>query len=160
MMLPEAGGRSSHRHLSDAQKTKVRDEIVRADPWDINRDKVEFFDKPRGMFSGLTVEQINRFLIRNKAHHKRNSPHRMRMDEKMDVESEEKVGDSGGEGPLAEGGVGHGLWGLGGSTVGAVAGSALGGTVHDGNAAWSAGGGSAQSGTTGGSSEAGTSGGG
>ena len=103
------------------------------DPFSIDRDKVEFYDKPRGMFSGLTEEQINRFLTRNKAHHKRNSPHRMRMDEKMDVES---VDDSG-EGPLA--GVG---WDKDESPVGertrgtcdgfgsVQAGSAAGGSAH------------------------------
>jgi hypothetical protein len=145
MLLPEAGGRSSHRHLSEAQKMKVRGEIVRADPWNLSRDKVDFYDKPRGMFSGLTEEQINRFLIRNKAHHKRNSPHRMRMDEMMDVESQEKVGDNGGEDPLAEGEVGDGLCDLGGSTEGAVGGIALGSTVHDGSSQFSnVGGGSAQ----------------
>ena len=82
MLLQEEGGKSSHRHLTDAQKKKIREEIVRMDPFNTSRDKVKFFDKFRGMFSGLTVQQIERFLIRNKALHKRNSPHRSRMEER------------------------------------------------------------------------------
>jgi hypothetical protein len=82
MLLQEEGGKTSYRYLSDAQKKKIRDEIVKTDPFNSDREKVEFFDKTRGMFSGLTVSQIDRFLVRNKGHYKRNSPHRSRMDEK------------------------------------------------------------------------------
>ena len=76
MMLQEECGRSSHRYLSDDQKRKIRQEIIRMDPFIRKREKVEYWDKPRGMFSGLTVQQIERFLVRNKTHYKRNSPHR------------------------------------------------------------------------------------
>ena len=164
-MLPEAGGRTSHRHLSEAQRTKVRDEIVRVDPFSINRDKVEFYDKPRGMFSGLTEEQITRFLTRNKAHHKRNSPHRMRMEEKMDIESVEKV-DYSGEGPLADGGVGDGQCvnaGVGCDKDESPVGERTRGTSDGGGSVQtgSAGGGSSQAGSAGGgSAQAGGAGGG
>ena len=76
MLLQEEGGRSSHRYLSDAQTMKIEAEIKRMKPFDLNREKVEFYDKARGMFSGLDVEQVDRFILRNQSNFKRNSPHR------------------------------------------------------------------------------------
>ena len=76
MLLPEKGGKSSHRYLSDAQMMKIKAEIKRMKPFDMNRQKVEYYDKTRGMFSGLDEEQVDRFIQRNRANHKRNSPHR------------------------------------------------------------------------------------
>ena len=102
MLLPEDGGKTSHRYLSDVQKEKIRKEVVRVDPFNTKREKVDYFDKTRGMFSGLKLEQIDRFLIRNKANFKRNSPHRRNVEEALDnslirdvVEvQEEETGDS------------------------------------------------------------------
>ena len=54
-------------------------------PFDVDRAKVDYYDKSRGMFSGLDVEQIERFLLRNKAHYKRNCPHRSRIEEQTSV---------------------------------------------------------------------------
>ena len=76
MMMSEEGGKSSHRYLTDSQKQKIRQEIIRVKPFNINREKVEYYDKPRGAFSGMTVEKLERFLVRNKGNFKRNSPHR------------------------------------------------------------------------------------
>ena len=85
MLLPEDGGRSSHRYLSDDQKKKVRESIQRMRPFNVDSAKVDYYDKSRGMFSGLDVEQIERFLLRNKAHYKRNCPHRSRIEEQTSV---------------------------------------------------------------------------
>ena len=91
MMLQEECGRSSHRFLSDDQKRKIRQEIIRMDPFIRKREKVEYWDKPRGMFSGLTVQQIERFLVRNKTHHKRNSPHRNKSEGMEDANRADDV---------------------------------------------------------------------
>ena len=80
MLLQEEGGKSSHRYLTDVQKYKIRQEIIRSDPFNKDRPKIEFYDKPRGIFSGLTSEQVDRFLVRNKGHYKRNSPHRTKAE--------------------------------------------------------------------------------
>ena len=76
MLLQEEAGKSSFRYLSEAQKTKIREEIVKMKPFDYNRDKLDYFDKTRGVFSGLTTEQLERFLLRNRDNFKRNSPNR------------------------------------------------------------------------------------
>ena len=81
-LLQEEGGKASYRYMNDAQKKQIRDEIVKVEPFSTNRERVEYFDKPRGVFSGLTVEQIERFLTRNKDAYRRNSPHRTRNEEK------------------------------------------------------------------------------
>ena len=65
MLLPERGGGTSYRHLSGAQMDLIRKEIQKIHPFSTNREKISYFDKPRGMFSGLTIEQIERFIRRN-----------------------------------------------------------------------------------------------
>ena len=76
MLTLEDGGRTSHRYLTEEQKMKIRHEIDLKDPFSKNRGKVDYFDEVRGMFSGLSVDQIERFLERNMKLYKRNSPHR------------------------------------------------------------------------------------
>ena len=57
---------------------------------------MEFLDKPRGVFSGLTTEQIKRFLVRNKSAFKRNSPHRSAEVEEdfMEIDDDIQNGDT------------------------------------------------------------------
>ena len=76
MLLQEGGGRKSYRYLSEAVRLKVRAEVDRVKPFEYNREKVEYYDKPRGVFSGLTLEKIDRFLTRNKGNFSRNTPHK------------------------------------------------------------------------------------
>ena len=90
MLLQEEGGKSSHRYLTDVQKTKIRQEIIRSDPFNMDRPKIEFYDKPRGIFTGLTVQQVDRFLVRNKGNYKRNSPHRTKADPVL-IECDEMI---------------------------------------------------------------------
>ena len=88
MLVKEDGGKSSHRYLNDAQKRKIREEIVKNKPFSSNRGVVNFFDKPRGVFSGLTIEQVERFLVRNKRLYKRNSPHRSSSQDVFEAEDQ------------------------------------------------------------------------
>ena len=137
MMLQEGGGRTSHRYLSDAQKQKIRDEIVRMKPFNIQREKVEYFDKTRGMFSGLTIQQLDRFLIRNKANYKRNSPHRSRMDDLpgpgVGIAGIESAGVA--NVPVSAGGTSVGGMSTGGSITGGIgAGGASAGGIGTGGA--------------------------
>jgi hypothetical protein len=76
MLLLVEAGKSSYRYLSGAQKKKIREEIGKMKPFDYNRGQIDYFDKTRGVFSRLTVEQIERFLLRNRVNFSRNSPHK------------------------------------------------------------------------------------
>ena len=82
MLIPEEAGKSSCRYISEAQKTKIRAEIAKMKPFEYKRPKIEYFDKPRGVFSGLSAEQIDRFILRNKNNFRRNSPHKANLPEK------------------------------------------------------------------------------
>ena len=66
MLLAERGGGTSYRHLSEAQIDQIRAEVQKIHPFLTDREKISYFDKPRGMFSGLTFDQIERFITRNK----------------------------------------------------------------------------------------------
>ena len=76
MLVTEEGGKSSSRYISEVQKTKMRGEIRNNKPFSYEREKVDYYDKPRGVWSGLTAEQIDRFILRNKNNFRRNSPHK------------------------------------------------------------------------------------
>ena len=80
MLLPLSGGRSSHDYIGDEQRSKIRSEIEKINPFDQNRDKMEeYYEKPVGsVFSGLNLERVEKFLIRNKQNFKRSSPHKRR----------------------------------------------------------------------------------
>ena len=100
MLLFEEGGKSSYRHLGTDQRAKVRAEISRVKPFVYNRDKVEYFDKTRAAFSGLSLEDLERFIERNRKAFLRNSPHRGTLAEKLNAA--ETVGDEGEESLLVE----------------------------------------------------------
>ena len=89
MMMAEQGGKSSYRYLSKEQKMKIRREISRMKPFSYDREKVEYFEKPRSTFSGLSLEQIDRFLVRNKNNFRRNSPHKAAVSAKKMLEGVE-----------------------------------------------------------------------
>ena len=76
MLLTTEAGKTSYRYLSEAQILKMRGLITKLRPFSYDREKLEYFEKPRGIFSGLSIDQIDRFLVRNKKHFSRNSPHR------------------------------------------------------------------------------------
>ena len=95
MLLTEEAGKSSYRYLSETQKTKMRTEIAKMKPFDNKRPKVEFFDKPRGVFSGLQPQQIERFLMRNKINFRRNSPHKAFLVGAQTVELDEDLTELG-----------------------------------------------------------------
>ena len=66
MLLSNRGGGTSYRHLSEAQVELIRKEIQNIHPFSLQREKISYYDKPRGMFSGLKMDQIERFISRNK----------------------------------------------------------------------------------------------
>ena len=98
MLLQEDAGKSSYRYFNEEKKKRIRDEIIKMKPFDYSRNKIEYFDKPRPVFSGLTAEQLDRFLIRNRNNFKRNSPHRPEMLETETVDAgREKLFEHGAE---------------------------------------------------------------
>ena len=68
---------------------KIRRKISRMKPFSYDREKVEYFEKPRSTFSGLSLEQIDRFLVRNKNNFRRNSPHKAAVSAKKMLEGVE-----------------------------------------------------------------------
>ena len=77
MLLPLSGGRSSYNYIGDDQRSKIRSEIEKIDPFQQNRDKREFYEKPSGsVFSGLNLERVEKFLARNKQNFNRSCPHK------------------------------------------------------------------------------------
>ena len=77
MLLPHAGGRTSHDYFSQDQKNQIREEIKRVKPFDRKRVKVEYYDKIKGsVFSGLKESELNRFVVRNKKLFARTDPHK------------------------------------------------------------------------------------
>ena len=70
---------------------KIKAEIKRMKPFVKNRQKVQFYDKTRGMFSGLDVKQLDRFIDRNRINFKRNSPHRNTKEKTTSVTKPEAV---------------------------------------------------------------------
>ena len=76
MLIPEETGKSSYRYLSESQKAKMREVISKMRPFYYDREKIDYYEETRGVFSGLNDEQIDRFLLRNKGNFKRNSPHK------------------------------------------------------------------------------------
>ena len=70
MLLSKKGGGTSYQHLSSSQMDQKRSEIQKIHPFSKDREKIPYYDKPRGVFSGLTKVQIERFLERNKSRYK------------------------------------------------------------------------------------------
>ena len=77
MLLSLTGGGSSYEYIGKDLKLKIRGEIEKVRPFDLSRKKRDHFEKTSGsVFSGLTVERVDRFLTRNKANFKRSYPHK------------------------------------------------------------------------------------
>ena len=103
MMVIDEGGKSSCRYLSPEQKTKIREEIRKMKPFNYQREKICYFDKTRGIFSGLAVDQVERFLLRNKVNFTRNSPHKaFLVDEVAETATDVKAGMEAGDGCMSQ----------------------------------------------------------
>ena len=77
MLLAGRGGRSSHRYINDDQRLKIREEVEKVRPFDLKREKIDYYEKSSGsVFSGLTVDRLERFLKRNKVNFTRSFPHK------------------------------------------------------------------------------------
>ena len=77
MLLSLSGGRTSYRYIGEDLRGKIRSEIEKVKPFDLSRGKTDYFEKPSGsVFSGLTMERVDKFLTRNKVNFKRNFPNK------------------------------------------------------------------------------------
>ena len=77
MLLQTSGGRTSHRYIGEEERKKIREELEQVMPFDLNREKREHYDKSSGsVFSGLSVERVEKFVARNKHNLKRSYPHK------------------------------------------------------------------------------------
>ena len=79
MLLREESGKSSYRQFGEVEKGKIRSEIRQHRPFDNDREKVEYYDKGMSVFEGLEIDQIERFLARNRDKFVKNSPHRLSL---------------------------------------------------------------------------------
>ena len=71
------GGKSSHSYFSTEEKARIKQEVDGVEPFDRNREKIDYFDKSSGsVFGGLAVSDLQRFLERNKKLFSRNDPHK------------------------------------------------------------------------------------
>ena len=78
MLLPLSGGRSSYNYIGDDQRSKIRSEIEKIDPFRQNRDKREYYEKPSGcVFSGLNLKMVEKFLASNKQNFIRSCRHKL-----------------------------------------------------------------------------------
>ena len=77
MLLSLSGGRTSYRYIGEDARVKIRAEIEKVKPFVLSRKKRDYFEKPSGsVFSGLTMERVDRFLARNKRNFKRSYHHK------------------------------------------------------------------------------------
>jgi hypothetical protein len=77
MLLQTSGGRTSYRYIGEAERMKIREEIEQVKPFDLKREKRDHFDKTSGsVFSGLSLDRVEKFLARNKRNYKRSYPHK------------------------------------------------------------------------------------
>ena len=67
MLSPRLSSHASHDYIGDNRREVMIAEIAKIDPFNKNRDKIDFFEKTAGSpFSGLNMEKIDRFTERNK----------------------------------------------------------------------------------------------
>ena len=79
MLLRSSGGRTSYRYMNEDQRMKVREELERIQPFDLKREKIEYFEKMSGsIFGGLNLARVEKFLERNKKNFNRSYPHKKR----------------------------------------------------------------------------------
>ena len=79
MLLRSSGGRTSYRYMNEDQRKKVREELERIQPFDLKREKIEYFEKMSGsIFGGLNWARVEKFLERNKKNFNRSYPHNKR----------------------------------------------------------------------------------
>ena len=77
MLLPVAGGGSSQKLFSREDIMEIRNEYRKIQPFVLNRDKHFFKTKQSpSVYSGLTMNDFERFLIRNKQNFARHNPHK------------------------------------------------------------------------------------
>ena len=80
----------------------MREVIRKWRPFEYRKEKINFHEKPRGIFSGLTSDQIERFLVRNKINFSRNSPHTVLMKKNPEVERHSGLEGSSGDAGLEQ----------------------------------------------------------
>ena len=72
MLFDSSGSTSSHDYIGDDQREIMAEEILKVNPFNLEREKVTFYDKSRGSpYSGLTETKLNLFVERNKKNFKR-----------------------------------------------------------------------------------------
>ena len=72
MLSPSSGSHASHDYIGLERREVMTAEIAKIDPFNKNRDKIDFFEKTAGSpFSGLNMNKIERFTERNRKNFKR-----------------------------------------------------------------------------------------
>ena len=72
MLFTSSGSTSSHDYIGDDHRAEMAEEILKVNPFKLEREKVTFFDKSMGSpYAGLTEAKVNSFVERNKKNFKR-----------------------------------------------------------------------------------------
>ena len=72
MLNYKSYGHASNDFIGFDRREVMKTEIAKTDPFNKNREKIDFFEKTTGSpFTGLNMEKINRFTERNKKHFNR-----------------------------------------------------------------------------------------
>ena len=91
ILSSHSGGKSSHSYFSDEERAKIKEEVEKIEPFDRNRDRVEFYDKSKGsVFGGLAESDLQRFLVRNKKLFSRNDPHKFLQKQVQHISGDEQ----------------------------------------------------------------------
>ena len=77
MLLPLSGGGTSQNLFSKEDITEIRNEYRKIQPFNQNREKVFYKTKQDpSVYCGLTMDDFERFLKRNKTNFSRHDPHK------------------------------------------------------------------------------------
>ena len=72
MLCSGTGSNASRDYIGSERREVMAQEIAKVNPFSKNREKIELFDKSRGSpFSGLNMEKVDRFVVRNRSNFNR-----------------------------------------------------------------------------------------
>ena len=72
MLCSSLSSTTTYDYIGEERRKVMSEKVKEIDPFSQTRDKIDFFDKPKGTpFAGMTLEKIKSFLDRNKTNYKR-----------------------------------------------------------------------------------------
>ena len=73
MLFKSSSSTTSHDYIGNERRDIIGKEVAKVDPFGVDRDKVELYDKSRGSspYHGLTADWLTTFVERNRSNFKR-----------------------------------------------------------------------------------------